>query len=812
VIDSHLDDEFLFVGDYNLPDVGWVLNNGVLVPTGASTPRSVEFVNHFALWNLKQYNSVKNVNSRMLDLILSNSVCTFSVSHCINPLVAENIHHKALFVSLDSLHFKPAHIASRLTRNFRSADYISINNDIGSLNWRELFAGASTNMAVGIFYDKLYGIINKYIPVKKYKNKNNPHWISSVTISILKEKDKFHRKWKRFGSLTDYQVFSDLRRRGKASINNDFKHFVSQTETDLPSNIKRFWTFVSALRKNNSLPSSVTLDNATAESGPEVCSLFSKHFKSVYEPADLPVLISTTSHSDAITITNIDKQIVEKYLHKLDSNKGCGPDDIDTFFIKSCAGSLAEPLYLLYNLSLSEGLFPDRWKHANILPIFKSGDRSDVKNYRPISLLSHFGKLFEAIIADLLSFSVRDRIIEEQHGFVSGKSVISNLIPFVHTINSALDGRAQLDAVYTDFSKAFDKVHHKTLILKLEKFGVHGSLLRWLESYISFRTQCITVNNYKSENILVSSGVPQGSHLGPLLFVIFINDIKECLKNCEFLLFADDLKVFKPIYTADDCWGLQADLDSLATYCNINHLTLNISKCCQITFSRVHSPIVCHYTINNSQLSNVTKVKDLGVIIDNKLLFDAHIDSIVQKSYQMLGFIKRTTSRFNNPSSVIQLYYSFVRSRLEYASVIWCPQYSKYIDSIEKVQQRFVNYMNFKFNRHLHYQPYAARLHHYNLLRLSDRRTLSDMLCLFKIVNGVVESHFSVNFLQFYCGGSGCDTRYSALFRPPSFRTNSNRNSPLIRLMRTYNQIFFDVDLFSQTMASFRRQIIHKFL
>lgn len=387
---------------------------------------------------------------------------------------------------------------------------------------------------------------------------------------------------------------------------------------------------------------------------------------------------------------------------------------------------------------------------------------------------------------------------------------MTNLLPFVQQALSTLDSRGRLDAVYTDLSKAFDKVHHPTLLVKLERFGVHGSLLRWLTSYISFRTMCVIVNNFESKRVVVTSGVPQGSHLGPLLFLIFINDISSCIAHSNFLLYADDLKVFKSIDSHEDSLGLQSDLDALSEYCKLNYLSLNVKKCYQITFSRQRNGTVFGYTLNHESIQIVSEVRDLGIIIDSKLTFESHMVAIVQKALRNLGFLKRTCSEFSNPRSVIVLYCSLVRSHLEFSSVIWNPQYLKYIHMVENVQRKFIKYLNYRFNRRLHNEPYPLQIKHYNILSLSNRRLLSDMITLYRIVNGLLDSPFSVERLLYYC--DSCNTRQMPLFRAPAFNTFSCRNSPLIRIMRSYNNNFSNIDLFSMSLPSFKKRILDSLL
>ena len=242
--------------------------------------------------------------------------------------------------------------------------------------------------------------------------------------------------------------------------------------------------------------------------------------------------------------------------------------------------------------------------------------------------------------------------MKEQFGFLNKKSAELNLITFVNHLSDVLDGGGEVDAIYTDFSKAFDRVNHKILINKLETAGIQGTLLEGLTSYLSDRFQTVKLNDYRSKNIPNPSGVPQGSHLGPFLFLLFVNDISDCFRFAKFLCYADDLKCYLTISSLEDCIKLQSDLDRLDEWCEINAMDLNILKCHTITFTRKINRIDFKYNIKGTPLSQVSSVRDLGVIVDFTLSFVDHIDTIVSRALGVLGFIKRNTSQFRNINAI----------------------------------------------------------------------------------------------------------------------------------------------------------------
>ena len=298
-----------------------------------------------------------------------------------------------------------------------------------------------------------------------------------------------------------------------------------------------------------------------------------------------------------------------------------------------------------------------------------------ISNYRGIAKLSAIPKLLEKIITEQITHFVASTVSPKQHGFLKGCSTVTNLLEFASTTIDGFSNRLQTDTIFTDFSKAFDRVDHKLLLLKLDKIGFPGSLVNWIKSYLSSRRQCVVFNHSVSDEILVSSGVPQGNHLGPILFMIFINDLPSVVVHSNILMFADDVKLFKVLNDLYDCELLQHDLDNLSTWCKVNRLDLNVDKCKCMTFHR-RSMVNFTYRINNMILERVDLCNDLGILLDHKLNFTEHIVCITAKATGTLGFIKRWSKEFSDPYTTKLLYTSLVRPILEYGCVLWNPQYN----------------------------------------------------------------------------------------------------------------------------------------
>lgn len=535
--------------------------------------------------------------------------------------------------------------------------------------------------------------------------------------------------------------------------------------------------------------------------------MFSEFFVSTYSETNTAISSHTVSEvrPNNLSPTLISVDSVLELLGKVDINKNGGPDGIPNIFLRHTSEHLAKPLTIIFNKSLSDGIFPIKFKTANITPIFKKGDKSDVKNYRPICLLNSFSKIFERLVYNILLSSVENMIDVGQHGFIKDRSALTNLSLYTNFLARALDDGHEVHSIYTDFKKAFDTVNINILLKKLSDMGINGNLLKWIESYLKGRQLRVVFMGGRSDVFTPNSGVPQGSVLGPLLFAIFINDLGRRL-ICKYLLFADDLKMYWIIKNDEDIRLLQEALNQLAIWCVENDLKLNVSKCNAICFSNKYSPTPPTYTISDVTLNQVTTIRDLGIIFDNKLKFDVHIESMVNTAYKMLGFITRTTKNFNNVKCINYLYNSLVRSRLEYLTQIWSPYQITYDFKIERVQRRFTRYTNYVSGHN--YDEYNQRLISLNYLSLNSRRKYYDMCLLHRILNTNGLSYLSD---QLVFRNVEYPSRYNPLFRPQFSRTNYGFHMDIVcRLQSEFNNYFGDLDILNLSYTSFKKLTLQK--
>lgn len=509
-----------------------------------------------------------------------------------------------------------------------------------------------------------------------------------------------------------------------------------------------------------------------------------------------------------VSISNIysfDEESVLESLSGLKLTYLPGPDGVPACILRKCAVVLSGPLTFIFNGLLRAGHFPSIWKSSFIIPLHKSGNKSNISNYRGIAKLSAIPKLMEKLVTDYLFFNTRSLISPFQHGFLKGRSTVTNLLEFTTHVFRGFLARARTDVIYTDFSKAFDRVDHRILLLKLSLIGIPDIIHRWLDSYLSLRTQRVLFRNVLSKTVYVTSGVPQGSHLGPLLFLLFLNDLPCAISDCNILMYADDVKLF---YTFDDDHGqavLQRNIDLFVTWCRINLMDLNLRKCKCMVFSR-GGVISSTYVINSCPLETVTTFLDLGVLLDMKLSFIDHISMMIGKARAVLGFVKRWAREFIDPYITRLLYISLVRPILEYASIIWNPYYRCHSDSIESVQKQFLLFClrGLGWDYANGFPSYEARLGLIKLPTLERRRTVLGVCFVFNLVKGDIDSEFLLCNLNF-----SIPARFSRHYRPLSldfYRTNYGCNFPFRRLCNDFN-LYYDFIDFNCSVCNIKRSL-----
>ena len=430
----------------------------------------------------------------------------------------------------------------------------------------------------------------------------------------------------------------------------------------------------------------------------------------------------------------VTKRDIENIITKLDANKSMLPDGVHGKVLKECKEQLMDPILDIIKSSIESGQVPREWKRANIVPIYKNGCKMEPLNYRPVSLTSILCKICEEVIKERWVAHLEEENVfhEGQFGFRKGKSCVSNLLCFYSRVIDIIQEReGWADCVYLDLKKAFDKVPHNRLMWKVRRFGgVSGKLAEWMENYLRGREMRTIVRGIKSEWKMVSSGVPQGSVLGPIMFLLYVNDMPIGI-NSYMNMFADDAKIMRKVKTLEDCNKLQEDLDKIYEWSVKWQMEFNINKCHVMKMGKSKYRPCKTYKMGEKIIKEVTEEKDLGVIIQNDLSPEKHVNKIFGKTYKMLQNIG-LAFYYLDEGMMRKILVTLIRPQMEYAAVIWSPHMKKHQKKIERIQ-RLATRMIPDFKN----KSYEERLEKLNLTTLEERRIRGDMITMYKIVNGI---------------------------------------------------------------------------
>ncbi|CAF4940047.1 unnamed protein product [Pieris macdunnoughi] len=441
----NLSDDVIILGDFNLGFIDWrSLNNEVfMTPCNYNNTLGFALIDFMSMNSLKQFNSIGNSDDRFLDLVLSN-MSSINVSAPSDSLSKIYANHPSLLLSFEYSKISFLRTRGNTKLNFYKADYVSIIGDLKTIDWNDsLRAHDDVNDMVSKFYKILNTTISKFVPNTTITKSKYPVWFSSSLIKLLAEKEKTRKRYRIYKNPRDEIEYHIIRKRCHKLYDDCYTKYKRNIEASIPNNPKCFWSFIKNRKGgHSSLPSCMKMDNVTAQSSPDIANLFSYQFSSVYTCDESLVGSSTPDdigNVDGLMSLSFREDEISKKIKGLDTNKGAGPDSIPPIFVKRCRFVLSLPLTIIYNRSLKDGVFPEVWKRSRVVPVYKKGDITDVKNYRPVCILSCFSKLFESVLYPVISKCLDGCIVDEQHGFRKGRSIQTNLMSFVTETCQELD-------------------------------------------------------------------------------------------------------------------------------------------------------------------------------------------------------------------------------------------------------------------------------------------------------------------------------------------------------------------------------------
>ena len=587
-----------------------------------------------------------------------------------------------------------------------------------------------------LFKDMIISAMDRFIPSRQTKTRHSLPWITPKIKRGIRRRQRLYNKAKKGGTETSWREYKQCKHNIQTSIRQAHSAHVSHLleETLLTKNSKPFWHYIKSRKQDNAGISPLKRRGVLVSDNVEQADILNEQFQSVFtnENVDSLPLMDGTPYPGVADL-NIDVAGVEKLLQNLNPGKASGPDNIPNRILKCYATQLAPMLTFIFNQSVTTGCLPKEWTTAHISPIFKKGDRHLPENYRPVSLTSVACKVLEHIICRhmLTHLEHHDILTSLQHGFRRGHSCESQLLVTVQDIFKQYDDGNQVDVVILDFSKAFDVVPHQRLLLKLDHYGIRGNTHAWIKGFLSGRTQRVMVNGEISSTAAVTSGVPQGTVLGPLLFLCYINDLPLAVKS-QVRLFADDCLLYRPINCKQDQVTLQEDLASLQQWAEKWLMKFNPHKCYMLRLARSKTPITGDYSLCATTLVQVSKNPYLGVLFSEDARWGDHINKTVKKANSTLGFLRRNLRRC--PSKLKELSYnSLVRSGLEYASIVWDPHLVKDVNKLEAVQRRAARFVCSNYDRH---SSVSAMMNSLGWSTLQTRRRQARLTMLHRIIRG----------------------------------------------------------------------------
>jgi hypothetical protein len=566
---------------------------------------------------------------------------------------------------------------------------------------------------------------------------------------------------------------------------------------DMTVGEKKYWKLAKEIygsKKTMGIPA-LTVGNKVITTSIDKASCFNKYFA---EQQTLPQIPFNQQMPPIIFITNsrlgniiTTEDEVTKAIKSLDIGKATGPDGISNKIIKETVTAISKPLAELFNKSFELGKVPIRWKEANLCPIFKKDDKSLVSNYRPISLLSCLGKLQERIVYTHLYKYLKDNnlLTWKNSGFRELDSAMNQLIYITHKIHKALEEGQEICLVFLDVSKAFDRVWHSGLLHKARCMGVEGNLFNWLCDYLQDRKIRVVINGQKSEWLNTNAGVPQGSILGPLLFLIFINDITEGIES-DIHLFADDTSLMEILNNYNESYArLNRDLDRLSVWADRWLITFNAAKTVYLKVSRkVNQTPKPLLVLKREPVKEVLTHKHLGLTFNNTLTWSDHIDKLATKAAQCVGLLKRICREV--PRECLEtLYKSMIRPLLEYGNIIYDGSSDTHTKRLENVQRQAALTCTgaYKHTRHI------TLLEELGWPPLSNRRKQHRMNMMFKIQNGLAPPYLTEMFPPLTRDRTIYNLRSGGNITTPKNKTATYQNSFYPQSIGDWNKLKLDI-------------------
>ena len=806
----------VIAGDFNFPIVDWASRE---IHGGAEySQRQAELL--LNLMNdeiLEQYVVEPTRGNNILDLIITNNEDMISEITTAETIMSD---HKLLIIETLLL-VRPQNPAPRQGQsglgelNFTSnrVDWASLSSKLAEVRWETLFAGLGAEEMHEKISEVMLGVCREEVPLKRRERK-----IASIPRDrriLMRKRTRTTKKMRASTNDSNRARLRDkilnIENQIKISHQNETRRAEERAIVAIQYNNKYFFDYarpksisrnpVGPLKSGDNVYSEPEEMGAVLAENYEAAYTFPKY--SNQENVDwLEEAIGDTS--SAFQDFELTEEDISASVRQIANGSSPGPDCVPAIFLKNCEEQLRIPIAKLWRKSLETGVIPKVMKRGVITPIYKGGDRYEAKNYRPVALTSHIVKVFERIITSKLTSYLEGEGLmnREQHGFRRYRSCASQLIQHHQDILEALGEGHSFDTVYLDFSKAFDKVDHGILLRKLHALGVGGYILRWVHSFLSNREQAVAVEGCISAYGTVKSGVPQGSVLGPLLFLVHISDINATTSHTTVRSFADDTRVGSVISKSEDITNMQLDLENIYHWAITNNMEFNETKFEHMLYGNSLLQARNYRAPDGSEILKPLNVRDLGVIMSTTIKFDEQLVAMVKKARQMTGWVLRVFET-RSVKPMLILFKAMIIPLLEYCCILWSPYQLGKIRDIEGVQRSFTYKLDGM--RDLNYWQRLSRL---NLYSLERRRERYMIIYIWKIIKGLSPNIDGTGRVQTYT-----NSRYGLLCRrPPPIRGAASlvtlrENSFAVQGPRLFNCVSREIREYEGSLDGFKRNL-----
>ena len=747
IIAMHENTDIVLAGDFNFPNICW---SDVTCPKIAPTTKDdklqiealLNFTDDFFLQQLiskptRENNTIDLLFTNITDDLYDCNITKYSASD--HRMIEVNLIHPD--PSISSPETEGESLKGFHSLNFHKANFQEINNDLSEVDWSLLLNNKSVSEQLSVFYDTTLKISKKHTSAKLNKT------IKSRS-KYYRERRALWRKRRRVQQKKDSEnkdkLLEEIDTNIKKSHVAERLYIENQAIDKIAINSKYFFSYANKTRKSkDKIGPLIDKDTKEVIKDPKLiaealqsqyCSVFSKP-KASEKIDDINSFFNDNNTEDYLTNITFTPEDVENCIKSIKPQAAAGPDGFPAILLRECNHELSKALYLIFRNSIDNGDIPNELKDAIITPIPKGGLKSDPKNYRPINLLSKILIVLEKVISlKLVAYLENNHKMNiNQHGFRRLHSCLSQLLLHYDSIIEAISSGCTVDVVYLDFCKAFDVVDHHILLRKMKKLGISGKIAIWIHNFITDRKQTVSVKRKLSSSQPVQSGVPQGSCLGPILFLIMISDIDDHVTKSTVSLFADDTKVSHILSVLQDCNDLQSSLNEIYSWSQENNMSFNDLKFHALRYGSGNEEVknYKYKTPNGSEIPFETSIKDLGVNMSQNLLFRDHIQIIAARCRGLSAWILRTfVTREKIP--MLTLFNSLILPRIDYCSQLWAPHHNQDWAALEAIQRRFTNQITEV--KSLDYWSRLKKLRLYSSQRRTERYQL---IYLWKIMEGL---------------------------------------------------------------------------